>query len=255
MKFIKKILAIIFSIILVASACLVNMYFACKYNTEFPNIFTAISGWISGIATIVLGVIAFWQNKRYKVDSEELIKKQYDYEVFRNIVDKREKFIDTVKSRLYQFCDRFNYTKITCWLAELQILYNENPNRSIKEVGQVLNITQFQEELSLDYVDLKQLIKDDWYEGPYNEELLNVFDKYFTELKTDLYDIDYSNIPETIKRFNQKYSEIFLELLKEKNKYISSLDVDINMVLTKKSGDLDFIKKHYCYIKENNNNG
>ena len=45
------------------------------------------------------------------------------------------------------------------------------------------------------------------------------------------------------KAFNEKYSEIFLELQRLKNKYISWLDVDLNMILTTKSGDLDFIKK------------
>lgn len=38
-------------------------------GTDGANIFTAISGWVSGIATIVLGAIAFLQNKNYVLAS------------------------------------------------------------------------------------------------------------------------------------------------------------------------------------------
>ena len=36
------------------------------------NLFTAISGWVSAIATVVLGYIAVWQNKRYKELSDDM---------------------------------------------------------------------------------------------------------------------------------------------------------------------------------------
>ena len=45
--------------------CAVNIVFACIYNREGANIFTAISGWVSFLATILVGVIAFQQNQKY----------------------------------------------------------------------------------------------------------------------------------------------------------------------------------------------
>lgn len=46
---------------------LTNIIFAIIFmGSDGANIFTAVSGWISGIATIILGLIAFWQNKQYK---------------------------------------------------------------------------------------------------------------------------------------------------------------------------------------------
>ena len=251
-KFIKKHWAFILISISIL-VCILNLVFASIFYNAAPNVFTAISGWVSGIATIVLGCIAFWQNRQYKKDSDELMAKQYDYEVFRHIVDKREKFIEDIKSRLYQFCDRFNIRKITLLLAEMQVLYNENPNRPFNEAKQAVYILQFSEELSLDYVDLKQMIIDDWCKGPYTDDLIKTIDKYYIELQTDLRNLDYSSISNTIKSFNEKYSGLFLDVLEQKNKYISWLDVDLNNILTTKSGDLNFIKEHYSYVKEQNN--
>lgn len=37
---------------------------------------TFISGWVSGFATIALGLIAFWQNKRYKIENDVFLNEQ-----------------------------------------------------------------------------------------------------------------------------------------------------------------------------------
>lgn len=37
---------------------------------------TFISGWVSGFATIALGLIAFWQNKRYKIENDAFLNEQ-----------------------------------------------------------------------------------------------------------------------------------------------------------------------------------
>ena len=42
------------------------------------NIFTTISGWVSGVATIVLGLIALWVNARYKNENDIYLEKQSD---------------------------------------------------------------------------------------------------------------------------------------------------------------------------------
>lgn len=63
MKKSHRIITIIFVFVLMIT----NIIFAVIFKgNDGANIFTAISGWISGIATIVLGLIAFWQNKQYK---------------------------------------------------------------------------------------------------------------------------------------------------------------------------------------------
>ena len=67
MKKTHKILIVIFVIALMIT----NIVFAIIFmGSDGANIFTAISGWISGIATIILGLIAFWQNKQYKKQND-----------------------------------------------------------------------------------------------------------------------------------------------------------------------------------------
>ncbi len=76
-KWLKRILIIaaLFSVVL----CGINVYFAVKCDNLFGNLFTAISGWVSFLATIGVGVFAYLQNKFYQEEAE-----------------KREKYVDLV---------------------------------------------------------------------------------------------------------------------------------------------------------------
>jgi len=56
--------------ILVSSALVFNLVASVVWGNEQANLFTAISGWVSGLATVSLGLIAVWQNKRYKEQGE-----------------------------------------------------------------------------------------------------------------------------------------------------------------------------------------
>ena len=64
-------------VVLLSVAILVNIGLAIIFHGDSgANIFTAISGWISGLATIVLGVIALVVNEKYKKDNDNFILKQ-----------------------------------------------------------------------------------------------------------------------------------------------------------------------------------
>ena len=72
----KKAISIIL-IILAVSLMIVNFAFAIKYlGEDGANLFTTISGWVSGIATIVLGVIALCVNEQYKKENDNYLSKQ-----------------------------------------------------------------------------------------------------------------------------------------------------------------------------------
>ena len=73
-KFMKKQIIIV---VLLSVAVIVNIVLAIIFHGDSgANIFTAVSGWISGIATIVLGVIALVVNEKYKKDNDNFILKQ-----------------------------------------------------------------------------------------------------------------------------------------------------------------------------------
>ena len=70
------------------------------------SIIAIIGAWVSGIATIFIGVIATRQNKRYKQDSDEHIKKQYDFEVYKQIIEIRTNYVENIKKKLNSFQTR-----------------------------------------------------------------------------------------------------------------------------------------------------
>lgn len=64
-------------IILTAVLMVINIIMAIIFHGESgANIFTTLSGWISGIATIVLGVIAIYVNAQYKKENDDYLSKQ-----------------------------------------------------------------------------------------------------------------------------------------------------------------------------------
>lgn len=63
-------------IILAILLCVGNILLAHFKKDVGSNIFTAVSGWVSGVATIILGVIAVVQNRKYKVENDRYLKEQ-----------------------------------------------------------------------------------------------------------------------------------------------------------------------------------
>lgn len=61
------IIGIIFSCLLF----IVNIVLASLFPTCGANIFTAISGWVSGVATLIVGIFAYTQARKYKTEAEE----------------------------------------------------------------------------------------------------------------------------------------------------------------------------------------
>lgn len=59
-------------VLVVIAVCsfIVNVVLSCVYSNINANIFTAISGWVSGLATFFVGVIAYKQSKQYTFESK-----------------------------------------------------------------------------------------------------------------------------------------------------------------------------------------
>ncbi len=68
---------IVLAVCLTSVAMIVNFILAIFFHGESgANIFTTVSGWVSGIATIVLGVIAIKINAKYKEENDDFLLKQ-----------------------------------------------------------------------------------------------------------------------------------------------------------------------------------
>lgn len=259
MKFIKRHWGkILIGVIVLGLLCWNFIYAICNNPCcadQKSYILTAFSGWVSGFATLGVGIIAYKQSEKYKKENDIFVLKQYDYEVFRHIMDQRVQFVDKAKERISKFCEDYSYKKVTLWLAELQALNNEDCNRSVEDAKQVGYIQRFQDGCEIEYYDLKQFILNDWNKDENNQKLIEILDDYWYELDNFIKHIDYTKIPNDIEKMNGVLYVKLLNLIKTKNDYITWIDVDLNMVLTTKSGDLNYIRKHYGLEKENNNNG
>lgn len=75
MKRWQKVLLII-GLIFSCLACIVNIALSAVFPNCSTNIFTAISGWVSGISTIILGIIAVIQNRNYKKENDRILDEQ-----------------------------------------------------------------------------------------------------------------------------------------------------------------------------------
>ena len=240
--------------------CVINIVLACIFRgADGANIFAAISGWVSGIATIILGVIAVVQNKKYKQENdsfmqrikeenEALITRQTNQTIFNNIMNQRCNFVETAKHRLHTFIKDFDFRKVTLWLAELQVESN-NANLVIDDTSSAALIQHYYKDIAVECSDLLQFIKNDWYKSEVKGRMYDVV-KDYVETMILLQPKNYSQIQTTIKQITAQCAQKFEELIKTKNEYITWLDVDFNMTLTTKTGDIDFVKSHYSYHPE-----
>lgn len=112
---------IILSICLTTVAIIINLILAIFFRGESgANIFTTISGWVSGIATIVLGVIAIKINAKYKEENDDFLLKQD--EMFWK--SEKKSIIELYREQVikcYNDFSKFNFAEILN-----QLVSNEN---------------------------------------------------------------------------------------------------------------------------------
>lgn len=76
-KYGLKVLFWLLVIVAIISAT-INIRLAFLFDGKLGNVFTAISGWVSFLATILVGYIAYKQNKEYKLENNRFEKRQED---------------------------------------------------------------------------------------------------------------------------------------------------------------------------------
>lgn len=82
--------------------CAGNIMLAHFYKESGTNIFTAVSGWVSGIATIILGIVAVVQNKKYKEENDRYLSAQEELNK-RNIKEQQDLTWRNSQYQLFKF--------------------------------------------------------------------------------------------------------------------------------------------------------
>ena len=203
------------------------------------NMLTLISGWVSGIATAFIGVIAFVQNKRYKVDSDDSIEKQYQFETAKLILNRRVSYIQESKEQIRQLTDVFNCRELLHKTQEIATLNNP----TIKTVQQ--NHIEFEVKAFYDSVGFKckQVIK------VLDSDGINSDEKSIIKRAIQYY----VNACETNPSFNQSVVQKYIlpvydELVEAAVGYFAFLEADIHNSLAR-IRDYEFVIDHYGIVK------
>lgn len=221
-KVIKFIL--ICAIILGIVAFILNIVYAFKSQNREANIYTAISGWVSGISTIILGVIAFYVNSKYKKDEDERTWKNYYIEHMenykKNIIDIYNEFKQTNYTELLK---RLTQKEFDCSPALLLKIEEESINLKIVNALFALGFCKF-------HVDMRDKLYNNY--STYMQKLIYIINNVTavsTEQLTDII-IETSNLyKETMLCFKLHlvHIDIFVSniiLRKTKNELIDILN-------------------------------
>lgn len=209
----------IITAVLLGVAMLINIGFAIVFpGGNGGNIFTTISGWISGLATIVLGIIALVVNARYKMDNDEYAEKQSDLswrEVQRTTIELyRDQIVKCYNSFL-----SYNYADV---IAEL--VSNEGKIEGpLNEVAILTKIQTYKHNMVFALVMCR-------YYFSYKLELFDAYELYLTKLEEMVN--DYENVIYG-KQFDkgQELQELYVMVLNNFNMHISSINAFLTSTL------------------------
>ncbi len=209
MKKIKIILAICCTII----AMIINFIVAIVFHGENgANIFTTVSGWVSGIATIALGVIAIKINAKYKEENDDFLKKQ-DEMFWKN---EKKTIVELYREQVvkcYNNFTVFNYTDILN-----QLIANEN-----KIEAPIFNLSILSK-IETEMHNMIFTLSICKYYFNFKKELFDSYGKYLTlldEMVNNYGDMIYN------KHFEkgEKLQESYIDVVNNFNLHISEINV------------------------------
>lgn len=213
----------ILSIALLCLSILVNIGFAIAFPSEDgANIFTAISGWISGIATIVLGVIALVVNAKYKEDNDKHTKNQSDL----SWRDEKRNTIELYRDQIikvYNIFLSYNYAEI---LSEL-VAQEETIEAPLKELAILSKIQTAQHDMFFTLGICRYYFK-------FKAELFDAYRLYLTKLYELV--VDYKKIIYG-KQFDKgkELQQLYINVLNHFNIHILSINAFLSSTLYAKS--------------------
>lgn len=187
------------------------------------NIFTTISGWVSGVATIVLGLIALWVNAQYKNENDIYLEKQ---SALQWKLDEKET-IDLYRRQMLETYNSFlklNFADILYQLIEKE----EKPEAPIFELALLSKIKCEKQNMFFVFSICR-------YYFEFKSELFEAYAKYL-----DLLSVAVSNYKNMIynKEFDkgEMLQKAYVNVINNFNIHISNINVflTVKMNLTSK---------------------
>ena len=207
--------------------------FGPEYNKS--NILTLISGWISGIATALVGVIAFVQNKRYKADSDDSLEKQYQFEMAKLILNSRTSFVKEAVSQLASFIEKYDVRELIGKQKEISILNNPSV-KTVKQSELEFEIEYYFETVKHRCSQLCEMAEGDKVTSKEKDIVIQALKKFSEGCK--IYETNNPNV--AYKYILPVYDELVLHV----RSYSHFLENDMDLSI-KRIREYSYIVEHY----------
>ena len=200
----------------------INVVLAIVFHGDNgANIFTTVSGWISGIATIVLGVIALYVNARYKKENDLYLEKQSEIQWKEDekatVVLYREQILETYNRFL-----KLNFADVLYQLVEEE----EKPEAPIFELALLSKIKCEKQNMFFVFSICR-------YYFEFKSELFESYAKYLDLLSVAV--SDYQNMIYN-KEFDrgEKLQDAYINVINNFNIHIASINLFLTVKMNNK---------------------
>lgn len=203
---------------------LINIILACIFKQEGANIFTAISGWISGVATLAVGIIAYRQSEKYKLENDKIEEKQRQRDWRGEQKDIVKLYLDNIV-KAYEDLKQYQYSKI---IEEVI----RNKRKGVFALKEMI----YDQSLKDIYDNFVSIAVNSIYYFEGIEELLDLYEKYCFQLRGLI-----KRIVEVVKTGEVesvfKLQNIYKDLLDKFHRHIAKVQIFLTQTLTNASFD------------------
>lgn len=235
----KRVFRIKWGLVIATSAIilLLNIFYAiwgCSDNKT--EVLTVISGWVSGIATFLIGVIAFSQNERYKADSDESLEKQYQFETAKLVLNSRVSYIQNVKDSLGMLIAKCDCNELLHKVKEIESLRNPNVI-SYQQNHLEIEVDYFYKTITAKCNQIINLLEEDKVNSEENSAVSDAARKY-SEICVQYCKSGYIIL-------NEHVLPVYNELVEASLDYFKYIDEDMHSSIGR-IRDYNYIVEHYC---------
>lgn len=227
-----------------------------KGVTDQALVATIISGWVSGISTLLVGIIALLQTKKYNDLNDKFVKKQYSLDKCRAILQSRILFVDNLKRCAEKYMKNCNPSFMELGLANV----SSNPSGTSYYIEARRCITNYLIQLKMCHSELMHVIELDYNNSEQRNRVMqslgSFFDVFISAVDTDE-KIDSAS--SDINRFmsslldSMRINELYAEVEKAISSYVVHSDMDINEAVFYKNDDAEYLEKMFSPKNEDEN--
>ena len=242
LTYMKKIIVVssFVGLILFGLNIIIPLFWAENAATQI--VVAVLSGWVSGIATLLIGVIALYQSEKYNKSSDLFLNKQYKLEKCKSIIQSRLMFVDNLKKAWNTFRESANSASVR---VKLKSIIDSTQYLS-KNIAKDRIDSEIRLPLRADCSALSTVVKCDYRKSNEREKAIDKLSEY-RELFNSIFSKENINGDLTFisSGCNSKLVHAYIDLVHAFDDYVQQCDIDINEAITKRCDDYDCLASDY----------